>query len=147
MLPPFHGERMRAYAEVMREATDRSIDSWPVDEPFTLRREMQALTLDVIMRAVFGVEHGARQEELKTRIRAVIDPVGSRAGVLLLALSGGRLGAGASRDFEASRQALDELTTEKELVVVPGATHLFEEPGALEQVAELAARWFARRFR
>ena len=109
MLPPFHGERMRAYAEVMREATDRSIDSWPVDEPFTLRREMQALTLDVITRAVFGVEHGARQEELKTRIRAVIDPVGSRAGVLLLALSGGRLGAGASRDFEASRQALDEL--------------------------------------
>src|SRR5207248_10568350 len=37
MLPPFHGERMRAYGEVMREATDRSIDSWPVDEPFTLR--------------------------------------------------------------------------------------------------------------
>src|SRR5204863_2217981 len=109
MLPPFHGERMRAYGEVMREATDRSIDSWPVDEPFTLRREMQALTLDVIMRAVLGVEHGARQEELKTRIRAVIDPVGSRAGVLLLALSGGRLGAGASRDFEASRQALDDL--------------------------------------
>src|SRR5256714_5867617 len=109
MLPPFHGERMRAYAEVMREATDRSIDSWPVDEPFTLRREMQALTLDVIMRAVFGVEHGARQEELKTRIRAVIDPVGSRAGVLLLALSRGRLGAGASKNFEASRQALDAL--------------------------------------
>jgi hypothetical protein len=39
------------------------------------------------------------------------------------------------------------LTTEKELVVVPDATHLFEEPGALEQVAELAARWFARGFR
>ncbi len=41
-----------------------------------------------------------------------------------------------------NRQALDELQVEKELVVVPGATHLFEEPGALEEVARLAANWF-----
>jgi cytochrome P450 family 135 len=109
MLPPFHGERMRAYAEVVREATDRSIGSWPLGEPFTLLREMQKLTLDVIMRAVFGVEQGARQEELKAHIRALLDPVGSRVGVLLLALSRGRVGAGASRQFEASRHVLDEL--------------------------------------
>jgi dienelactone hydrolase len=38
--------------------------------------------------------------------------------------------------------ALQELDAEKELKIVPGATHLFEEPGALEQVAELAAAWF-----
>src|SRR5436305_1810313 len=36
MLPPFHVERMRAYAEVVRDAADRSIDSWPVGEPVTL---------------------------------------------------------------------------------------------------------------
>jgi putative phosphoribosyl transferase len=46
--------------------------------------------------------------------------------------------------FDLNREALDELTAEKELVVVPGATHLFEEPGALEQVAGLAGRWFGR---
>ena len=43
-----------------------------------------------------------------------------------------------------NRDALALLTCPKKLVIVPGATHLFEEPGALEQVAELALRWFRR---
>ena len=42
----------------MRDAADRAIDSWPVGEPFALLPSMQPLTLDVIMRAVFGVEDG-----------------------------------------------------------------------------------------
>jgi putative phosphoribosyl transferase len=41
-------------------------------------------------------------------------------------------------------QAYDALRCEKQLVVVPGASHLFEEPGALEQVAEFATDWFSR---
>src|SRR4051794_31201126 len=44
LLPPFHGQRMRAYEEVMREAADRAIDSWPVGEEFALLPSMQALT-------------------------------------------------------------------------------------------------------
>lgn len=47
--------------------------------------------------------------------------------------------------IELNRQAHALLKCEKELVIVPGATHLFEEPGTLEQVAKLAAGWFARR--
>lgn len=43
-----------------------------------------------------------------------------------------------------NREALDKLRCEKELEIVPGATHLFEEPGALEQVARLAANWFEK---
>ncbi len=43
-----------------------------------------------------------------------------------------------------NRQALAELRVEKELVIVPGATHLFEEPGTLEQVAKLAGEWFLK---
>jgi cytochrome P450 family 135 len=113
MLPAFHGERMRTYESAMRDAADRVIDSWPVGEPFTLLPSMQSLTLNVIMRAVFGVAEGPRQEELKRRVRAVLDPVGSRVGVLLLALSGGRLGAGAGRRFEESRRLLDELIYEE----------------------------------
>jgi putative phosphoribosyl transferase len=46
--------------------------------------------------------------------------------------------------LELNRRALEILRTEKQLVVVPGATHLFEEPGALEEVARLAADWFSR---
>jgi alpha-beta hydrolase superfamily lysophospholipase len=43
-----------------------------------------------------------------------------------------------------NQHAYDRLKTEKDLVIVPGATHLFEEPGALEEVARLAADWFMR---
>jgi dienelactone hydrolase len=46
--------------------------------------------------------------------------------------------------LDLNRRALELLPAESRLVVVPGATHLFEEPGALEQVAKLAADWFAR---
>jgi putative phosphoribosyl transferase len=46
--------------------------------------------------------------------------------------------------IELNQQALAQLRTEKKLEIVPGATHLFEEPGALEQVAQLARRWFQR---
>ena len=43
-----------------------------------------------------------------------------------------------------NREALERLRAEKELKIVPGATHLFEEPGKLEEVAQLAAGWFTR---
>jgi cytochrome P450 len=113
LLPPFHGERMRAYEEVMREAADRAIESWPVGRPFPLRREMQSLTLDVILRAVFGVHDGPRLQELKRRIREMIDPTSSRLMLLLFALSGGRFGAGVGDRFEGQRAAVDELIYEE----------------------------------
>jgi cytochrome P450 family 135 len=110
MLPPFHGERMRAYEDVMRQAADRAIDSWPVGEPFTLLPWMQSLTLDVIMSAVFGVEEGPRAEELKRRVRAMVDPVGTRLGLLVMFLSSGRFGTqGGMERFQERRQAVDEL--------------------------------------
>jgi cytochrome P450 len=74
---------------------------------------MQSLTLDVILRAVFGVEEGPRLEELKRRIRAMIDPASTRFGVLLLALSGGRMGSAAGERFEDRRRAVDELIYEE----------------------------------
>lgn len=46
--------------------------------------------------------------------------------------------------IEMNQSALAQLRTEKQLVIVPRATHLFEEPGALEQVARLATQWFER---
>ena len=55
MLPAFHGERMRAYESVMREATEREIAGWPAGRAFAVHPSMQAITLEVILRAVFGV--------------------------------------------------------------------------------------------
>jgi cytochrome P450 len=114
MLPAFHGERMREYAAVMQDAADRAIDGWPVGEPFTLLGTMQSLTLDVIMSAVFGIEPGPRQEELKRQVRGVIDPVGSRRGLILMVLSGGRLGIESGmRQFAERRRELDEMIFEE----------------------------------
>jgi putative phosphoribosyl transferase len=46
--------------------------------------------------------------------------------------------------IDLNRQAFDRLRCEKQLEIVPGATHLFEEPGALETVARMAAEWYQR---
>lgn len=58
MLPRFHGERMREDAEMMTELARREVRSWPVGEPFALWPRMQALTQEVVMRAVFGEDDG-----------------------------------------------------------------------------------------
>jgi len=60
LLPPFHGEQVRAYGELIRETTEREMRSWPVGEPFALRPHTQRITLAVILRAVFGVDDEAR---------------------------------------------------------------------------------------
>jgi cytochrome P450 family 135 len=72
MLPPFHGERMRRYGELMDEITRRDIATWPVGEPFPLQPRMQSITRDVILRAVFGTQAGAREDELRRRIDDVL---------------------------------------------------------------------------
>jgi pimeloyl-ACP methyl ester carboxylesterase len=46
--------------------------------------------------------------------------------------------------IELNRLAMDQMTSQKKLVIVPGATHLFEEPGTLEEVAKLSIDWFTR---
>ncbi len=74
MLPPFHGERMLAYGHIMREVTDRVLERWPVGRPFPVQTEMQAITLDVILRTVFGVE-GAALDRLRSLLRRLVSMV------------------------------------------------------------------------
>jgi cytochrome P450 len=114
MLPPFHGKRLKAYEDTMRAAADRAIDSWPIGERFTLMPAMQQVTLDVIMHAVWGIEAGPRADELKRRVRAVIEPLSRRFGVVVLAMSGGRFGdRKAVQRFEQRRRELDEMIYEE----------------------------------
>jgi cytochrome P450 len=113
LLPPFHGQRMRAYEETMRAATDRVIDSWPVGREFKLLPAMQALTLEVIASAVFGVERGPRQERLKRRIREMLEPTASRTAVLTMIVTGGRRGAAAGEPFADQRVQVDDLIHEE----------------------------------
>ncbi len=85
MLPLFHGERMRAYEETIREATEREVDSWPTGESFPLHPGMQAITLEVIVRAVFGIEDEARRAELSEGLIAIINEAASPAALGLIA--------------------------------------------------------------
>jgi cytochrome P450 len=65
MMPSFHGERMQAYGDVMRQVTDRVIDAWPLEQPFPIHPHMQGITLAVILRTVFGLDEGARMTHLR----------------------------------------------------------------------------------
>ena len=56
LLPPFHGEAIESYTQMITAATEREIDRWPLGEPFALAPRMQAITLDVIMAGIFGIE-------------------------------------------------------------------------------------------
>jgi cytochrome P450 len=80
MLPPFHGERMRAYEAVIAEATEREVASWPIGAGFRLHARMQAITLEVILGAVFGVG-GAGRDELRRRLVAILAATRSPASI------------------------------------------------------------------
>ena len=67
-LPPFHGERMRVYGDVMRDLAEQEVGTWPTGEAFPVLPKMQRLTLRIILRTVFGVEEGARMTELEEAI-------------------------------------------------------------------------------
>ena len=69
MLPPFHGDRMRAYETVVADAAARELSRWPVGEPFAVHPSMQEITLEVILRAVFGV---SERDELHDLLRDLL---------------------------------------------------------------------------
>ena len=72
LLPPFHGEAVARYVEAIVEVADREIDRWPVGEPFALAPRMQAVTLEVIMRGVFGIEGETAPGTIEHRMRQTI---------------------------------------------------------------------------
>jgi cytochrome P450 family 135 len=98
MLPPFHGKRMGADAEMMAEVTREAVRSWPSGEPFELWPHMQGITQDVIARSVFGPDDEGRLERLRELLHeltmALNDP-----GLLNTAAALGPRRASRSRRF------------------------------------------------
>jgi cytochrome P450 len=72
LLPPFHGEAIAAYTRQIAEATETEIDRWPVGEPLALAPRMQAITLDVIMAGIFGIEGKPERGTSEHSLRQVI---------------------------------------------------------------------------
>jgi cytochrome P450 len=79
MLPPFHGERMRSYEATVREVTEREIDGWSGngERQFALHPRMQSITLEVILKAVFGVTDPERDARLHERLPLLLGDTAS----------------------------------------------------------------------
>src|SRR4051795_12471641 len=73
MLPPFHGERMQAYEATVRDVAQREIATWRPGAPFALHPRMQAVTLEVILSAVFGVTDPERRDRLRELLPRLLD--------------------------------------------------------------------------
>ncbi len=74
LLPPFHGERMKEYEETIVQATRRDVARWPLGVPMVLLERTRAITLEVILRAVFGVE-AERMEAMRGAMGALFAPL------------------------------------------------------------------------
>src|ERR1035441_1671947 len=74
LLPPFHGERMREYEEVIVEATRRDMAGWELGRRMRLHPHTRKITLEVILRAVFGVE-AERMGPLREAIGDLVEPM------------------------------------------------------------------------
>jgi cytochrome P450 len=72
LLPAFHGEAVQGYVRMISDVAEREIDSWPVGERFALAPRMQAVTLEVIMRGVFGLDGIPRPGTVEHRMRQTI---------------------------------------------------------------------------
>jgi cytochrome P450 len=106
MLPPFHGERMRAYESLIAEVAGSEIDSWPLGRSFPIHPRMQAVTLEVILRAVFGVTDPSRLKRLRGLLAGMLANMASPRLQLRLLLA---------RRF-GRRDPIEDLRRESEVV-------------------------------
>jgi cytochrome P450 len=111
LLPPFHGERIERYGELIREVTLREMESWPVGEPFALRPHTQRITLAVIMRAVFGVHDEGRLARFEGLIETFASRVNAITAFPMLRRNLGRWSPWPR--FLRARAALDEFIYEE----------------------------------
>jgi cytochrome P450 len=107
MLPAFHGERIERLGELVAEVAERDIAAWPSSSPVTLHKRLQALTLEVILRAVFGLDPGARLDALRTRLTELATIAVKPLGLISWAQRGPRW-----RRFLELRAEIDDLVFE-----------------------------------
>jgi cytochrome P450 len=106
ILPPLHGDRMRALAPLVAELAEAELRSWPRGRPVRTLGRMRALTLEVVLRLVFGAQHRAEVEPLRAAIARTLDLTTSLPRLVALSLYHGRVGPWAS--FHRAVAALDE---------------------------------------
>jgi cytochrome P450 len=111
MLPAFHGEAMQRLSGLMEEAAERELAGWPRGEPVPAHPRFQALTLEIILRAVFGLDPGPRLTELRRLLTEILD-FGSKPFAALPPLQRSIFGRGPWARFLRLRERADELVFE-----------------------------------
>ncbi|NLT07728.1 MAG: cytochrome P450 [Solirubrobacterales bacterium] len=110
LLPPFHGDRMERYGEVMREIVAAELDRWPAGIAAPAWPRMQAITLEVILRAVFGVTDRERLDPLRAALRDMLDFMGdNRRMVAFMAVGPRRVTRSRLLGFRELMARADEL--------------------------------------
>lgn len=109
MLPPFHGERMRAYETTVREVVARDVEAWPEGEPFAVHPRMQGVTLEVILRAVFGVTDPERRARLAERVGQLLADTASWSLQLAVLMSRRFGGPDPLARLQTQRREIDAL--------------------------------------
>lgn len=84
LMPPFHGDRMRSYGQVVQNITEQVISQWTTGTSFRVRPAMQSISLQVILKAVFGLDGGQRYEQLRQVLSQMLDGFGSPIGAMFL---------------------------------------------------------------
>jgi cytochrome P450 len=113
MLPAFHGERLRTYESVVEDVARTEIDSWQLGTEFPIHPRMQSVTLEVILRAVFGVSDPARRDRLRELLAGMLQ-MSASAGLQLRVLLAQRLGRGDPlRELRETNAAIDALLREE----------------------------------
>jgi cytochrome P450 len=107
MLPAFHGEKMKRLSGLMEEVSEREVARWPKGEPIALHPRLQALTLEIILRAVFGLDEGDRLDSMRARLAGILQ-FGARPSSTLPMLQRGRRW----REFLRGREEADALIYE-----------------------------------
>jgi cytochrome P450 len=112
LMPPFHGERMRSYGELIREIAEQVMCEYGTDRPFEAREPMQRISLRIILRAVFGLTDGPRYQELEKLIGRLLDGLSNPMNASLLFIPALRQDLGRSSPwgrFIRNRQQIDDL--------------------------------------
>jgi cytochrome P450 len=107
MLPAFHGERMERLERLVEDVTEREVAGWPAGSSVPLHPRLQRLTLEVILRAVFGLEAGPRLDALRDRLAAMLQ-FGERLVSLVPPEPGSRLDRALQRVGPFARFARDQ---------------------------------------
>ena len=84
LMPPFHGERMRSYGQLIRTVTEEVMRQQGIGKNFPVRTSMQKISLRVILRAVFGLNDGTPYQQLEALLGTMLDAMGSPVSVSLL---------------------------------------------------------------